>query len=52
MVLSQTTLSWGFLGSFSTGTYAGIGTKFVSSSKMLWKVHKKGGFKHIDKNKS
>ena len=40
VVLSQTTLSWGFLGSFSTGTYAGIGTKFVSSLKMLWKKKK------------
>ena len=29
------------LGIFSTGTYAGIGTKFVSSMKMLWKVQKK-----------
>ena len=31
----------GNFGNFSTGTYAGIGTQFVSSLKMLWKVQKK-----------
>ena len=31
--------SWQFWEFFSTGTYAGIGTKIVSSMKMLKKVH-------------
>ena len=41
VVFSQKRPIQAILGIFSTGTYAGIGTMFVSSLKMLYKVHRK-----------